>query len=434
MEGLKIAVIGGGSSYTPELIEGFIRLKEELPISEIALVDISEGQEKLDIITALSKRMMAHAGMDTKITSTLDRRRAIEGADYVLTQMRVGGLKARALDERLPLERGIIGQETTGAGGFAKAMRTIPVLMDVAKDVEEVSNSAWLINFTNPAGLVTEALQRYTSVKTLGLCNVPITMKHNMARLFDVPAKEVFIEFMGLNHLVWGKRVFIEGQDRTQAALHKMMHDDFSMKNIPDLKWVESLLKGLEAIPCPYHRYYYMQREILEEEWSTYKATGQTRAIDVQRIESELFQLYRDPQLKTKPAQLQMRGGAYYSEAAVSLINAIAGDLKEIHTVNTKNNGALLNFDAEAVVEVNAVIGKGGPAPLAVGKIPTHAKGLMEAVKAYEILTAQAAVTGDEGLAIQALSIHPLVDSYTVAKALFADMKREHKLYFTQFK
>lgn len=434
MKPIKIAVIGGGSSYTPELIEGFIKLSPTLNVSEIALVDIPEGRDKVETVGELSRRMLSKAGLQTKINVTLDRRSAIDGADFVLTQLRVGGLDARAIDERLPLMHGIIGQETTGAGGFSKALRTIPVLMDIAKDVKELSNGAFLINFTNPAGLVTEALSQYTDVKTLGLCNVPITMKHNIAQLMDLPVNELFIEFMGLNHLVWGKGVYHLGREITSEVVKRLSSHGFTMQNIPDLKWDPDLLNSLGSIPCPYHRYYYMQREMLEEELTAFKDKGETRALAVQRIEKDLFELYRDPSLAVKPPQLEKRGGAYYSEAAVSLINAIHNDLKEIHTVNTLNGGALLNIDPRAVVEVNAIIGRGGAIPLSIGNVPTHAKGLIEAVKAYERLTVQAAVSGDFSLAIQALAIHPLVPSYSVAKALFYDLVNQHQRYLPQFK
>jgi 6-phospho-beta-glucosidase len=436
MPGLKVAVIGGGSSYTPELIDGFIARAGELPIAEICLVDIHSGQDKLSIVADLARRMVARAGLNTLITTTLERKEALHGADFIVTQFRVGGLAARARDERFPLKYGVLGQETTGPGGFAKALRTIPVMLDICRDIDELCPDAWLINFTNPAGLITEAVMKHTNVKCIGLCNVPIHMKMTIAKLLDAEAKDVFIDFAGLNHLVWGRKVWHRGIDVTADVLEKLQDGaNLNMKNIPDLKWDGDFLRSLNMLPCPYHRYYYMTDSILAEELAASAPDGTgTRAELVQAVEDRLFELYQDPQLAEKPAELEKRGGAYYSEAAVSLISAIYNDKREIHTVNIVNKGTISGVAANSVIETNCVISKNGAMPLTVGELPPEIAGLMQHVKAYESLAIEAGVHGDRNKALQALANHPLVPSVEIAKQLLADVLSLNMDYLPQFK
>lgn len=422
MKELKIAVLGGGSSYTPELIDGFIKRKQELIAAEIWLVDIQEGSDKLEIVADLAKRMLKEAGLETKIHTTLNREEALLNADFVLTQLRAGGLKARQRDEEIPLKHGIIGQETTGPGGFAKALRTIPVILDICADMERLCPNAFLINFTNPAGMVTEAVLKYTKIKVIGLCNVPITMKNNIAKMMEVAPEHLYIEYMGLNHLVWGKRVFLKGEDITEMVLSKLMDgESFTMKNIPDLKWPADLLRALKMIPCPYHRYFYLKEESLKEELEAYK-NGGTRASQVMAIEKSLFEVYKNPDLNTKPKELENRGGAYYSDAAVSLISAIYNDKNEIHTVNLMNNGAIKNLPDNMVVEVNAVINRSGARAITLGDMPDHMHGLVSQVKAYEKLAIEAILENDADKAVLALVNNPIVGDAQQALALVKDI------------
>lgn len=436
MSKLKIAVIGGGSSYTPELMDGFIRRAAELPVAEICLADIAPGREKLRIVSGLAGRMAARAGLKIKITSTLDRREALCGADFVITQFRVGGLTARAQDERFPLPYGVLGQETTGPGGFTKAMRTIPVILDICRDMAELCPDAWLINFTNPAGLITETVLKHTGVKCIGLCNVPIHMRMTVAKLLEAEPDDIFIDFAGLNHLVWGRKIWHKGKDVTAAVLEKIQDGAaLTMKNIPDLKWDGEFLRSLGMLPCPYHRYYYMTDAILAEEQAAALAGGAgTRAEIVRAVEERLFDTYQDPELAEKPAELEKRGGAYYSEAAVSLISAIYNDKREIHTVNTFSCGAIEGLPPDAVIETNCVIGKHGAAPLVIGKLPPEIAGLVQQVKAYEILAIEAGVRGDRSKALQALVNNPLVPSVSIAKQLLADLLALNTDYLPQFK
>lgn len=432
--GLKIATIGGGSSYTPELVEGFIKRYDELPVKDLYLVDIEEGKEKLEIVGNLAKRMVEKAGVGINIHLTLDRREAIKDADFVTTQFRVGLLDARIRDEKIPLKYDVIGQETTGPGGFAKAQRTIPVILDICKDIEELSPNAWLINFTNPSGIITETVLKHTNVKTIGLCNVPIGMVYGVAEMLDVDVERVSIDFAGLNHLVWGTHIYLDGEDITERLIDSFAGGkSMSMKNVPDLPWEPEFIKSLGMFPCPYHRYYYLTDKMLEEEKKEAATVG-TRGEQVKKLEKELFELYKDPILNIKPPQLEKRGGAHYSDAACSLINSIYNNKKDMHVVNVKNNGTIADLPDDVVIETNAIVDRNGAHPINIGHVSTKIRGLMQSVKAYEELTIEAGVRGDYYTALQALTIHPLVPSSTVAKKILDDIIRENIDYLPQYK
>lgn len=431
---LKVVVIGGGSSYTPELIDGFIRKAHELPVGALHLVDIEDGRHKLDIIYDLTRRMVAKAGLNIKVYKCLNRREALVDADFVITQIRVGGLKCRAIDEWIPLKYNLIGQETNGAGGFAKAMRTIPVILDICKDIEELAPDAWLINFTNPASIITEAVTKYSRVKVIGLCNVPLGMINNAAKILDVDSTRVSIDFAGLNHMVFGKAVYLDGEKVTDIVLGKVCDGAYmSMNNIPDLNWSQEFIKALKLLPCPYHRYYYMTEKMIEEELKSVETGKGVRGEQVQKIEQELFELYKDPTLDTKPTALEKRGGEYYSEAAVSLISSIYNDKKAIHTVNVRNNKAIANLPADVIVEVNAVVDKKGATPMATGPLPIQVNGLIQSMKSFELLTVEAGVTGDYYTALMALAANPLVASIDLAKKLLNEILQQNSSYLPQF-
>ncbi|MFL0167096.1 6-phospho-beta-glucosidase [Candidatus Clostridium helianthi] len=434
MSELKIVIIGGGSSYTPEIIEGFIKRKDELPVKDIVLVDIEEGKEKLNIVGALAKRMCEKANLNIRISLTLDRREALQNADFVVTQFRVGGLDARARDEKFPLKYNVLGQETVGPGGFAKALRTIPVILDISRDIKELCPNAWLINFTNPSGIITEAVLKYTNIKCIGLCNVPIHMKMDVVSMLDVNSKDVFIEYVGLNHLVWGRNVWYKGINVTDRVIEKLKDGaELTMKNISDLKWPKKFLDALGMIPCPYHRYYYMTDRLLKEEKDAAKTIG-TRAEQVKKIEASLFEKYKDKNLDFKPPELEKRGGAYYSDAAVSLISSIYNDKKDIHTINVRNNGTIKGIPDDSVVEVNCLVDKRGATPLSLTR-PVEEKilGLIHSVKFYEISTIEAGVHGNINQAIMALANNPLVPSVDIAIKLFEDLYSLNKGYLPQF-
>jgi len=431
---LKVAVIGGGSSYTPELVEGFIQRYDEFPVQDLYLVDIEAGAKKLEIVGALAKRMVQKAGVPIRIHLTFDRREAIKDADFVTTQLRVGLLDARAKDEMIPLKYNRIGQETTGAGGLAKALRTIPVILDICKDIEELAPRAFLLNFTNPAGIVTEAVLKYSNVRSIGLCNLPIGTKMQIARLMKTDISKVQLEMAGINHLTWTTKIIVDGKDLTQEMLHKASGaSGLTMKNIPDLGWEAEFLRSLGALPCSYHRYYYMKDEMLKDQLEDLQKEG-TRAEVVKKVEQELFELYKDPELSIKPPQLEQRGGAYYSLAAVDLITSIYNNKKDIQTVNVRNNGIISCLPDDASIEVNCVIDSEGAHPIQLtAPIQPQMRGLLQLVKAYEELTVEAAVHGDYDKALQALTLHPLVGTAKLAKQILDDILREHKDYLPQF-
>ncbi len=419
MKELKIAVVGGGSTYTPELIDGFVRYYDELPIREIVLQDIST--ERLDVVGGLARRMVAERGIP--LTLTTDRAEALTEADFVLTQLRVGGMAARALDERLPLKHGVIGQETTGPGGFAKALRTVPVMLEIARDVERYAPRAWMINFTNPSGLITQALLNYSRVRAIGLCNVPVNMQRNIAHALGVEPKRVELDYIGLNHLSWVRHVWLDGEDVTERVLaNPEVQAEYPLD--------ADLLRKMGMLLNYYLRYYVHTDRVVAEE----QAAERTRAEYLMELEAQLLEMYRDPSLREKPELLEKRGGAYYSTAAVELIRAIAQDRREVHIVNVHNSGALPDLPPQSVVEVPAVVGATGAKPLTCGRVPPIIRGLLGAVDAYEELTIQAAVSGDEDLAQLALLSHPLVPSWDVAKALWEEIKTAHRQYLPQFK
>ncbi|WP_430481551.1 6-phospho-beta-glucosidase [Rossellomorea marisflavi] len=434
-KGLKIVTIGGGSSYTPEFVEGLINRYDELPVRELWLVDIPAGKEKLEIVGSLARRMVSKAGVPMTIHLALDREEALKDADFVTTQMRVGQLKARIQDERLPIKYGMIGQETNGAGGLFKGLRTIPVLLEIAEDMQRLCPDAWLINFTNPAGMVTEALLRYSKhSKVVGVCNLPINTKMTIARLLGVEVASVDIRFAGLNHMVYGLDVTVDGVSVLDEVLELMGDEDkqLSMKNIAPLPWNPDFLKALGVIPCPYHRYFYKTSEILEKQLEEFK-TGTTRAEVVQRLEDELFELYKNEDLDVKPPQLQERGGAYYSDAACNVISSIFNDKGDVQTLNVRNDGSITGIPDESAVEVNCIVTKEGPKPIHIGELPVAVSGLVQQIKSFERTAAEAAVSGSYEKALLAMTINPLVTSDSRAKPLLDELLDVHREFLPAF-
>lgn len=436
-KGLKIVTIGGGSSYTPELVEGFIKRHAELPVKELWLVDIEAGREKLEIVGAMAQRMVKAAGIDCEVHLTLDRREALKDADFVTTQMRVGLLDARILDERIPLSHGMIGQETNGAGGIFKALRTIPVILEIVEDMKELCPDAWLINFTNPAGMVTEAVLRYGNWdRVIGLCNIPVNAVFEEAEILERKPRDLFFQFAGINHLHWHTVVDNTGKDLTPTLLERQFGKNSDGKsivaNISDNSYLYEQIENLAMAPCPYHRYYYMTDEMLTEELEDFKNNG-TRAEKVKQIEGELFDLYKDPALDYKPQQLAERGGARYSDAACEIINSIYNDKRTVMTVSTRNNGTITDLPAESAVEVTCLITGNGPVPFAFGSFKPQIRGLLQLMKSMEELTIEAAVTGDRGTLLQAFTMNPLITSGNIALTVMDELLVAHKKYLPQF-
>jgi 6-phospho-beta-glucosidase len=420
---LKICVIGGGSTYTPELIEGFIERGDELPVATIALMDIDEN--RLRVVGGLAERMLRAAEADIELRLTTQRKEALEGADYVITQIRAGGLACRIHDEKIPLQFGVVGQETTGPGGFAKALRTIPVLLDIAHDMAEAAPGAHLINFTNPSGLITEALLKYTDIPTIGLCNSPFGLQQGVAQQLGVAPERIQLDYVGLNHLSWIRGVRLDGED----VFDQVLEGAIALARAGESPFSPQLLETLGMLPSYYLNYYYHHDQVVAEQ----RRAGKTRGEVVQEIEAGLLELYADPNLRHKPKLLEKRGGAHYSTAAVAVISAIHHDKGEVHIVNTRNNGALPDLPPHCVVELPSVINRSGARAIPVAPMPPAIRGLTQAVKAYEELTVLAAVEGDEQAALQALLAHPLAPSFAVAQGLWAAIKEANRAYLPQF-
>ncbi|MGL6003365.1 6-phospho-beta-glucosidase [Aeromonas sobria] len=411
--GLKIVVIGAGSSYTPELIEGLIQRQHELPLRELWLVDIDDGREKMEIIAALTRRMLAKAGLAVQVETRLEREEALRGADYVCSQFRAGCLEARISDERISLKYGLIGQETNGLGGFANACRTIPIALQIAADMERLCPDAWLLNFTNPSGMVTEAVLRHSKIKAVGLCNVPVIMQKGVATLLESRDEQEFImQVAGLNHFIFVRQIQHQGKDKLGEVIALLAQgpDPLVPRNIPPFAWPKDLLANLGMIPCAYLRYYYMSDDILKQELGEASGEG-TRGEVVKAIEQQLFDLYRNPDLAEKPKALEGRGGQYYSEAACELMSAIHNDKRIIMHVNTRNNGAINGLPNECAVEVSALITKSGPLALNVAPFPQDTLRLLQLMKEFEQLTIEAAITGNRHTAWRALVLNPLITS-----------------------
>jgi 6-phospho-beta-glucosidase len=421
--GLKVAVTGGGSTYTPELVDGFARRGDRLPIDELVLFDIS--QERLDIVGGLAQRMLDHLGWPGRLVLTDDRDAALEGADFVLIQLRVGGQAARLVDESLPPTFGVVGQETTGAGGFAKALRTVPVVLDLADAVGRRSTSgAWIVDFTNPVGIVTQALID-RGHRAIGLCNVAINVQRALAERFGVTPDRVEIEHVGLNHLSWVRAVRVDGEDRLPALLA----DDEGAAWAADHVGLDvERIRHVGAIPSYYLRYYDETAAVVESQ-----RDGHTRAGDVMDIEGRLLELYRDPALHEKPALLSDRGGAFYSEAAAQLMASLHDGRSDIQVVDTRNDGALPDLPADAVVEIPARIDRDGAHPLVLAPLAPELRDLVVSVKAFEHLAIEAAMTGDRSAALAALEANPLVADPAIAHPLLAALLDANRSYLPRF-
>ncbi|WP_031085258.1 6-phospho-beta-glucosidase [Streptomyces sp. NRRL WC-3549] len=406
---MKLAVVGGGSTYTPELIDGFARLRDTLPIEELVLVD--PAADRLDLVGPLARRIFAKQGHPGRITTTADLDAGVGGADAVLLQLRVGGQAAREQDETWPLECGCVGQETTGAGGLAKALRTVPVVLDIAERVRRTNPDAWIIDFTNPVGIVTRALLQ-AGHKAVGLCNVAIGFQRKFARLLDVAPAEVHLDHVGLNHLSWELGVRLGGPDGEDVLPRLLAEHGETIA--ADLRMPAPLLDRLGVVPSYYLRYFYAHDEVVRE-----LGTKPSRAAEVAAMEKELLALYGDPALDEKPALLAKRGGAFYSEAAVDLAaSLLGGGGSPVQVVNTYNNGTLPFLPDDAVIETQARVDGSGAAPLAVPALDPLFAGLVANVTAYEDLALEAALRGGRDRVYKALLAHPLVGQFAYAEQL----------------
>ena len=406
MSGLKVVVVGGGSTYTPELVTGFAARQDVVPVRELVLLD--PDTDRLDVVAAFAARIMQAAGWPGRLTATADRASALDGADAVLVQLRVGGQQARLHDETVPLAHGRLGQETTGAGGLGKALRTVPVVLDLAQEVRRrAASDAWIVDFTNPVGIVTRAL-RDAGHPAVGLCNVAIGFQRSIAEMLGVEAGRVLVDQVGLNHLTWIRRVLLDGVDVLPTLLERSGPALADHVELP----VE-LLRDLGAVPSYYLRYYYAHDAVVAEQ-----RRAVPRAAQVQAIEDELLRLYRDPNLVATPALLAQRGGAYYSEAAAALLASLVTGDDAVHEVDVPNAGVLAGLADDDVVEVPARVNRSGPHPLSQPPLAPALLGLVQQVAAYERLAVAAALSDDPADIRKALLAHPLVGQWEVAVEL----------------
>ncbi len=419
--GLKMAVIGGASTYTPELVQGIADRAATLPVDELVLHDIDP--ERLAIVAGLAGRIFRRLGWAGRLRTTTDLDEAIDGAAFVLVQLRVGGQHARFTDETFPHRFGIIGQETTGPGGFAKALRTVPVVLDLAEEVgRHGAPGAWIVDFTNPVGIVTQALLD-AGHRAIGLCNVAIGIQRRMAVRFGVAPERIELEHVGLNHLTWIRAIRVDGVDHLPDLIA-----EHAAELAEEVDTTVELLRSLGALPSYYLHYYYATHDVLQ-----HQLAGGTRAEDVMAIERELLELYRDPTLDRKPALLESRGGAFYSEAAAQLIASLYAGTGDIQVVDIRNDGAIPDLPDHAVVEIPARIDREGAHPLPLAPLAPELRGLVQAAKAYEELAVRAAVEGDRRVAYLALLANPLVPDAATAAGLLETILQTNAALLPRF-
>jgi 6-phospho-beta-glucosidase len=418
--GVKVSVVGGGSTYTPELVDGLTARADRLPVDELVLLDTDP--ERLEVVGSLAERMLRRVGWPGRLLRTDRRDEALDGSAFVIVQLRVGGQAARLADETIPGRFGCVGQETTGPGGFAKALRTVPVVLELAEETaRRGAPGAWFIDFTNPTGLVTQALLD-RGHRALGLCNVAITIQRRLAELFAVDADRVSLDHVGLNHLTWERVVTVDGEDRLPAILEDP--DAFPVVD----GFPAELMRVLHAIPSPYLHYYYFTSDVLE-----HQRTHRSRAEEVMEIEAGLLELYRDPGLDTKPKLLEERGGAFYSDAAAALVASLHAGTGDVQVVNVRNEGAIANLPDDAVVEVPALIDRDGAHPRPTAPLAPEMLGLVQHAKAYELLAIEAATTGDRTAALKALLANPLAGDYATAVPLLDALLEANRSFLPRF-
>ncbi|HEY3315299.1 MAG TPA: 6-phospho-beta-glucosidase [Bacillota bacterium] len=446
-QGYNVAVLGGGSAYTPGLVAGLLRLGDRLPLARLVLVDIDE--HKLKVVGELVRHMVetSEAGRGTVVSMTADRVEGFKGADFILSQIRVGGLAHRALDERIPNRYGVLGQETTGPGGFAMALRSIPVMLDVARDIRRVAPEAWLINYTNPTGLVADALHRYApDCRVISICDMPMAVQFLVSKLLGMPMNSLSVDYVGLNHLGWTRHLYHQGVDlmdqlhgmvsqliQLGPALKQMIPKELGIGDEKELDEIMVILKmfhRLRVIPSPYLQYYYDKDESVKKQL----AAGKTRAEVVMEIEQDLLGFYGEITRDKQPELWKKRGGDWHADMMMGLVAAIANDTHEVYIVNVPNRGAVEGIRFDKVVEIPAVIGRDGARPLVVGRIEPDMLGLMQVIAAYEELTVEAAAEGSREKALRALSIHPLIPSLDVAEKILNDYLEAHREFLPTFR
>lgn len=430
---IKIVTIGGGSSFTPDLVQCFITRYDELPISELWLVDIETGKEKLAVIGALVKKMVEEANIPMKIHLTLDRREALPNADYVITQFSVGQHDANILDERISAKHNMLGEETNGAGGVFKALRVIPVMYEIIEDIKELCEKTWIINFTNPGGIISEAVFRYADFdRFIGVCNEPIKITNHLATVLNIKVKKLVPYFAGLNHMSYVLNLFHQNKDRLSEALLTIKTKQIPMNNIDPIGLDYEFIQNLGVYPSPYYKYFYCHDKMLTRFIEQYKI-GSTPAEQLKQIDITLIKKYKDIKFKRNPQEIEKLGGAYYSDAACNIISSIHNDKREYHVVNTVNDGYITDLADGCAIEITSRITKDGPVPVYIGKLPAEIKGLIQNMKTFEEVLVDAIYDKDLSRALFALQINPLTKSITNAKKAFEELVIAHRKHLDYY-
>jgi len=428
---MKVTIIGGGSTYTPELVDGLIKISRAAKIDEICMLDIKKSEKKFDILADFTQRMLSASGTSVKFKATFDANEAISGADFVLNQFRAGLLQGRVKDEKVPLKHNLIGQETTGMGGMANGLRAFPIMEDYVNRIKELSNNAWIINFTNPSGMLTELIINYLNYeKCVGLCNVPIEFILKAAEILKCKREDVLLKHYGLNHLSWVDQFIVLGEDKTDELLKYVK---VNMENIPDIDYDPEFITSLGMLPNDYLKYFYNTKKMLENEFKERDGKG-TRGEVVQKVENELLALYAQKDRTKAPEELSKRGGYMYSTVACELMASLAVGDGKYHIVNAKNNGAITDFPDDYVMEISTKVDKQGPKSIKMGKADKAVTGLIHTIKNYERLTIEGYLEHDESLIKQAMLMHPLGPDESQVNELWSDLKKANKEYFTKFK
>jgi 6-phospho-beta-glucosidase len=428
--GIKITVIGGASSYTPELFANLIEFRERLDVDQVTLMDLNS--EKLAFIADVCERVLGGADTGIKLVTTQHHEEAIAGADFIMLQIRVGGLAARVRDEQLPMEFDMVGNETTGAGGFVCGLRTVPVAMEIAHHIERLAPEAWLLNLSNPAGIVTEALLKHSQVRVVGFCNIPINTTYGLAEVLSVEPSQIRLDSFGLNHLSWSRGAYIDDEEVLQpliAATHSRnssLYQHGLVDSLIDPEW----LRTLGMIPGWYLRYFYHPEQILDKDRQGLRCRGEEDMLAEERIRKIYSTAGYDREARRV---LEAKGGARYYLSVLHVVDSIVHDSGKVVVVDVRNGNALPDLLPEVCVEVPARIGRDHVDPLPMGRMPLSVRGLVQAVKTYEELTVEAALTGDQGTAIAALMVNPLVGSYPKARAFLDRVLENERPYLPRF-
>lgn len=451
---MKLTLIGGAGVRTPLMVNGLVRWHQSVPIEKLVLYDVDE--KKLQVIGELVSHLVREKGAPFQVEVQTDLRQAVSGADFIYTAIRVGGEKGRVVDEKIPLKYGVLGQETTGPGGFAMALRTIPVMLEMAEVIEKESPGAWVVNFTNPSGLITEALLKHSSLKVIGICDAPSSMKLEIAKFLGETPDDVYVHYFGLNHLGWVNRIMVKGEDRLPELLQKFEQFTKSFSHMASFSG--DFIRQLGMLPNEYLYYYYYRDQTVRNIANSEKTRGEqivslnetlitqvsqalargqlSQALDVyENIMSKRTGSYMQAETGSEPSGEQVTlESEGYEGLAMAILESVIHNEKDVLVLNVQNNGAISELRDDDVVEVSCVLDRNGPLPIAVGTVPDSVKGLIQSVKQYERLTVSAAVTGDYDEALFALTVHPLVCSQALAKSILDDYLEAHALYLPQFR